>query len=69
MSFSLSMIAVDQTRNTSKAQTWMFVMSSRKQNAFVAEAYIAADVAKRRARALGSCVRIGRVVAGQAETF
>ncbi len=67
--FSMSHEVAAAVANTSPHQTWMFVCDSRKQSAKVVEAHISADIAKRRARAIGGCMRVGRVVNGKAETI
>lgn len=61
--------ALAQVANANPAQVWFFVCSSRARSATVIAAYISLDTAKRRARCVGGCSRVGRVVDGKAVTM
>lgn len=50
----------------SPRQGLFFVMSSRRGNAVVVAAHISSSDAQREARRIGSCVRFGYLVDGQA---
>ena len=68
MTFELSPLALLAVKNTSPNQTWAFVLDSRSKAALVTEAHISFDVAKRGAREIGGCMRIGHVRDGKAHT-
>jgi hypothetical protein len=64
MKLYLTHKARDSVRHTSPNQVWAFVCENRRRDAYVVEAHISVDTAKRRARLIGGCVRMGHVVWG-----
>ena len=69
MEFEMNDEAIAAVQNTSPSQVWFFVMSDRSKKAVVREAHIAMEIAKRHARMIGSCTRVGRVVGTKASTM
>lgn len=69
MKLAMAKAAVLAVANTSPAQTWAFVCSSRRDDAVVVEAYISFEIARHAARRIGGCMRVGRVVDGKADTL
>ena len=68
MTFELSSLTLLAVKNTSPNQTWAFVLTSRAKNAIVTEAHISFDTAKRAAREIGGCMRVGHIQDGKAHT-
>ena len=69
MRLPLNSDAQAAVRETSKAQVWFFVCDSRRRAATVVGAHISLYLAKRDARRIGGCVRVGRVDGLYAVTF
>ncbi len=69
MELPLSETAKANVANTSKTQVWAFVCSDRSKGAIVTEAHISYETAKRHARMINGCMRVGRVVDGKAVTM
>jgi hypothetical protein len=59
--FRLSDAALAAVQNTSSAQVWFFVLSSRRADAVALEAHICLDKARRRARTVKGIAKAGRV--------
>lgn len=76
MTFEMHPTAKAAVKNTHPEQVWFFVMSARSASATALEAHISKTTADRHSRllktkgeAISSCVRVGRVVNGRAETM
>lgn len=69
MKLPLSPEALLAVKGWSPYQTCAFVCSSRKSTAQVVAVEISFDVAKREARKIGGCMRVGRIVDGFADTI
>ena len=69
MRIPLTQAALAAVANAHPSQVWAFVCSSRSKTATVVEAHISVDTAKRHARMLDGCTRMGRVDGAFAETF
>jgi hypothetical protein len=69
MRLALSEEAKRAVANTSPAQTWAFVCSSRTKTALVVSAHISLALARAEARKLNAIVRMGHVCGEYAETI
>lgn len=69
MELELTPEALEMVKGWNPMQTCAFVCDSRKNNAKVVAVTIGFDDAKRNARLINGCMRVGRMVNGKAHTI